>query len=96
MATGGREASSSYPTVAVFAILNAYKALTFLPRYGSVSKFRADGELTMSKLTKRAVDAFIPPTEGQTFLWDGELRGFGVRRHYSDRAEDLHSPIPVR
>jgi integrase len=33
----------------------------------------------MSKLTKRAVDAFVPPTEGQIFLWDGELRGFGVR-----------------
>ena len=33
----------------------------------------------MGKLTKRAVDALIPPTEGQTFLWDGELRGFGVR-----------------
>jgi integrase len=33
----------------------------------------------MSKLTKRAVDALEPPKKGQTFLWDGELRGFGVR-----------------
>ena len=33
----------------------------------------------MSKLTKRAVDALTPPEKGQTFLWDSELRGFGVR-----------------
>ena len=33
----------------------------------------------MSKLTKRAVDALEPPGKGQAFLWDGELRGFGVR-----------------
>ncbi len=33
----------------------------------------------MSKLTKRAVDAAVLPAEGQTFLWDGELRGFGLR-----------------
>ena len=33
----------------------------------------------MSKLTKRAVDALAPPEKGQTFLWDSELRGFGVR-----------------
>lgn len=33
----------------------------------------------MAKLTKRAVDALTPPATGQTFLWDGEMRGFGVR-----------------
>jgi site-specific recombinase XerD/uncharacterized protein (DUF433 family) len=37
----------------------------------------------MEKLTKRAVDALRPNNVGakvsQTFLWDGELRGFGVR-----------------
>jgi site-specific recombinase XerD len=33
----------------------------------------------MGKLTKRAVDAFTPPDRGQAFLWDSELRGFGVR-----------------
>jgi integrase len=33
----------------------------------------------MRKLTKRAVDALETPKKGQTFLWDGELRGFGVR-----------------
>lgn len=33
----------------------------------------------MSRLTKRAVDGLTPPGKGQTFLWDGELRGFGVR-----------------
>src|ERR1700676_1180713 len=33
----------------------------------------------MNRLTKRAVDAIKPPITGQAFLWDGELRGFGVR-----------------
>ena len=33
----------------------------------------------MGKLTKRAVDALPPPASGQTFAWDTELRGFGVR-----------------
>ena len=33
----------------------------------------------MAKLTKRAVDALASPDVGQDFLWDGELRGFGVR-----------------
>ena len=33
----------------------------------------------MSRLTKRAVDALEKPKSGQSFLWDGELRGFGVR-----------------
>src|SRR5579875_2753857 len=37
----------------------------------------------MEKLTKRAVDALKPSTVGiegsERFLWDGELKGFGVR-----------------
>lgn len=33
----------------------------------------------MAKLTKRAVGSLEVPKTGQTFLWDGELRGFGVR-----------------
>jgi integrase len=33
----------------------------------------------MSRLTKRAVEALEKPESGQSFLWDGELRGFGVR-----------------
>lgn len=33
----------------------------------------------MAKLTKRAVEALPRPAEGQDFLWDSELRGFGVR-----------------
>jgi integrase len=33
----------------------------------------------MNKLTKRAVDGLAPPAKGQAFLWDGELRGFGLR-----------------
>lgn len=33
----------------------------------------------MSRLTKRAVEALEKPGSGQRFLWDGELRGFGVR-----------------
>lgn len=33
----------------------------------------------MGKLTKRAVDSMAIPDTGQSFLWDDELRGFGVR-----------------
>ena len=33
----------------------------------------------MAKLTKRAVDALQAPASAQAFLWDGELKGFGVR-----------------
>jgi len=33
----------------------------------------------VAKLTKRVVDAAQAPKLGQSFLWDGELRGFGVR-----------------
>ncbi|MGA8708777.1 MAG: Arm DNA-binding domain-containing protein [Steroidobacteraceae bacterium] len=33
----------------------------------------------MSKLTKQAVKDLEKPEKGQAFLWDGELRGFGVR-----------------
>lgn len=33
----------------------------------------------MSKLTKTAIDAMTIPATGQAFLWDRELRGFGVR-----------------
>jgi integrase len=32
-----------------------------------------------TKLTKRAVEAFGPPTEAQIVYWDSEIRGFGVR-----------------
>ena len=33
----------------------------------------------MTKLTKRTSDALKPDPRRDTFLWDGELRGFGVR-----------------
>jgi hypothetical protein len=33
----------------------------------------------MSKLLKRAVDALDPQRDHDVFVWDGELRGFGVR-----------------
>ena len=33
----------------------------------------------MGKLTIQSVKALAPPEEGQAFLWDTELRGFGVR-----------------
>lgn len=33
----------------------------------------------MAKLTKKAVDSLEAPATGQAFLWDGELKGFGVR-----------------
>ena len=34
---------------------------------------------TMSKLTKRYIDALKPQDGRDVFAWDGELRGFGVR-----------------
>jgi len=40
---------------------------------------RIPWESAVDKLTKRAVEALQKPKEGQAFLWDGELRGFGVR-----------------
>lgn len=33
----------------------------------------------MNRLTKRAIDALKPDPRRDTFLWDGGLRGFGVR-----------------
>lgn len=33
----------------------------------------------MARLTKRAVERLEPPKKGQAFLWDGDLKGFGVR-----------------
>ena len=33
----------------------------------------------MAKLTKTAIDALAIPATGQAFLWDSDLRGFGVR-----------------
>lgn len=33
----------------------------------------------MTKITKRAVGALCAPEHGEAFLWDTELRGFGVR-----------------
>jgi Arm DNA-binding domain len=33
----------------------------------------------MPKLTKRTIDATRSPTTGETFLWDSELAGFGLR-----------------
>src|SRR5271166_2293291 len=37
------------------------------------------------RLTKRAIDAAVPPTSGETFLWDDDLRGFGLRVYASGR-----------
>lgn len=33
----------------------------------------------MPKITKRIIDAFEPDPAGEQFLWDSELKGFGVR-----------------
>lgn len=33
----------------------------------------------MPKITKRVIDALQPSPEGEVFLWDSELKGFGVR-----------------
>lgn len=52
--------------------------LTFPPRRGNVSKFGVHAEWIMNKLTKQAVKELEKPEKGQAFLWDRELRGFGV------------------
>ena len=33
----------------------------------------------MSKITKRVIDSLKPPATGSLFVWDSELRGYGVR-----------------
>lgn len=33
----------------------------------------------MPKITKRLVDALQPNSDKDTFIWDSELRGFGIR-----------------
>ncbi|MGJ0394545.1 MAG: tyrosine-type recombinase/integrase [Methylocystis sp.] len=40
----------------------------------------------MAKLTKRLIDALKPRLEGDLFVWDGELKGFGVRMKPSGAA----------
>jgi integrase len=35
--------------------------------------------MALSRITKRSVDALDPPTSGQLFLWDTDIKGFGVR-----------------
>lgn len=35
--------------------------------------------MALAKLTKRTIDALSVPAKGQTFLWDTEIKGFGVR-----------------
>ncbi|WP_255326283.1 MULTISPECIES: site-specific integrase [unclassified Sphingobium] len=35
--------------------------------------------MATSKLTKRAIDALVPPVKKQAVLWDTEVKGFGVR-----------------
>lgn len=35
--------------------------------------------MALAKLNKRAVDSLTAPKTGQSFLWDTEIKGFGVR-----------------
>ncbi|WP_416462972.1 tyrosine-type recombinase/integrase [Sphingomonas sp. VDB2] len=35
--------------------------------------------MAQAKLNKRTVDALTPPKAGQAFVWDTEIKGFGVR-----------------
>lgn len=35
--------------------------------------------MAIAKLNKRTVDALTPPKSGQAFIWDKEIKGFGVR-----------------
>lgn len=36
-----------------------------------------------TKMTKRAVDAIVPPASGEINLWDSEVPGFGLRVRYT-------------
>ena len=71
-------ARSSPPSDAARFRKSAYAALTFFCKLCHVSK-PWERSQSVAKLTKRSVEALSRPATGQTFLWDGELRGFGVR-----------------
>jgi integrase len=43
----------------------------------------------MARLTKRLIDALAPRGDGDLFVWDGELKGFGVRMKPSGAASFL-------
>src|SRR4051812_34084798 len=36
-----------------------------------------------AKITKRAIDAIVPPASGEINLWDSEVPGFGLRVRYT-------------
>ncbi len=42
-------------------------------------------KLSRIKLTKRTVEAAVPPQSGDRFVWDSEIRGFGLRVYASGR-----------
>ena len=42
-------------------------------------------KLSTVKLTKRTVETTKPPLKGDRFVWDGEVRGFGLRVYTSGR-----------
>src|SRR6516162_1269404 len=52
---------------------------------GASGGFRHQWTRQLMKLTKRAVDAVTPPENGETFFWDDDLRGFGLRVYASGR-----------
>jgi len=61
----------------------AYGTPSFLlpsAAHGLPTTFR-DREITVSRIqiTKRSVDAVLPPPSGELKVWDAELRGFGLR-----------------
>lgn len=35
--------------------------------------------MAVAKLSKRTIDALIPPSKGQEFIWDTTIKGFGLR-----------------
>lgn len=52
---------------------------------GSKNSRKDMPRLSGKKLTKRAIDAAVLPTEGERFIWDSELRGFGLRLYATGR-----------
>jgi hypothetical protein len=54
----------------------------FPPRFPKLG----GGSRTMPKLTKRFLDALRPKPDGDLFVWDSELKGFGARMKPSGTA----------
>ena len=70
--------SSSYPATVAPVLPPCFPGLRPRSRGSRCTNKQHEGRI-MAKITKRAVDALKPDKARDGFIWDGELRGFGVR-----------------